>query len=317
MFACCHSNGKKEASTSQKTIIKINRFEDIIFQTPSVDLGQVLKVNEHTYRFLFNTNLSNVQYFQEISAFASDTVMQQVYQVVKATYPDLSFLEKELGIAMSKAETFFPNSQPKVFYSLITGTFGYYDRIICTDSFMAINIDQYAIKNMRYFNNYFGMPQYIVNMLDSSFLVVDCMTSYAINLIPQNSKELSMLDYMILNGKILYFLDQILPDVKDYMKIRYTPEQMKWALDNEENVWGYFIQKKLLYETDYTKIRTYVNEAPGTSSFQNSAPRLTDFLGWQIVRKYMSKNKVSMKELFQNVNSQRILTESGYKPIRK
>ena len=243
-------------------------------------MQQTLIDNQYDYRFLFNTDIADPAYFEEIKYFASDTIMQQVYSVVVATYPNLSWLEQELTIAMARANELMPNNQPKNFYTLMTGTFAYYDRVMCTDSFMAINIDQYAVKNMKYFNGYFGMPMYIVNLLDSMYLPIDCMSSYAISKIPQTYAEQSMLDLMILNGKILYFLDEVFPNVADSIKIRYTSEQMEWAEENENNVWGYFIQKNLLYEKDYTKIRPFVNEAPNTTVFENSAPRMTDFIGY-------------------------------------
>jgi hypothetical protein len=157
---------------------------------------------------------------------------------------------------------------------------------------------------------------YIVNLLDSVYLPVDCMAAYAISKIPQGNNQQSMLDYMIFNGKVLYFLDKVFPKMDDCIKIRYSADQMKWAEENEGNIWGYFIQKQLLYENDYSKIRPFVNEAPSTSVFENSAPRLTDFIGWKIVKRYMDKKGGSMKELFNNTNSQQILTDSGYKPKR-
>lgn len=309
-------NDKKKDSLTETTL-KIHRFENLIFDTPIAELQQTLIDNQYDYRFLFNTDIADPAYFEEIKYFASDTIMQQVYSVVVATYPNLSWLEQELTIAMARANELMPNNQPKNFYTLMTGTFAYYDRVMCTDSFMAINIDQYAVKNMKYFNGYFGMPMYIVNLLDSMYLPIDCMSSYAISKIPQTYAEQSMLDLMILNGKILYFLDKVFPDVADSIKIRYTSQQMEWAEENENNVWGYFIQKNLLYEKNYTKIRPFVNEAPNTTVFENSAPRMTDFIGWKIVTRYMNNKNISIEELFKNTNSQQILTDSGYKPKRR
>lgn len=318
LLLSCNSEKKNYTDGGMKEgALTIHRFENLIFETPLADLHQTLVDKQYDYRFLFNTDVADPAYFEEIKYFASDSVMQQVYDVVVATYPDLSWLEQDLAAAMDKAEKLLPNSSPKNFYTLMTGTFAYYDRVICTDSFMAINIDQYAVKNMKYFNGYFGMPMYIVNLLDSIYLPIDCMASYAISKIPQSYAEQSMLDLMVLNGKILYFLDEVFPDVPDSIKIRYTSQQMEWAEENENNVWGYFIQKNLLYEKDYAKIRTFVNEAPNTAIFENSAPRMTDFIGWKIVDRYMKNNNVSIGELFKNTDSQQILTDSGYKPKRK
>ena len=119
---------------------------------------------------------------------------------------------------------------------------------------------------------------------------------------------------MISEGKVLYFLDKVLPDVDDNIKIRYSKEQMKWAEENEGNIWTYFIQNNLLYEKDLNRFHNFVDEAPKTNAFKDSAPRTTEFIGWQIVRKYMENNNCSMKELFANTDSQSILQASKYKP---
>ena len=107
-----------------------------------------------------------------------------------------------------------------------------------------------------------------------------------------------------------------MPDMAQELKIRYTADQWNWAVENEGNIWGYLLQNKLLYETDWNRIRGFVNEGPQTPQFTNSAPRLADFIGLQIVSAYMENNKMSMPDLFANTNSQMILTQSKYKPQR-
>ena len=68
-----------------------------------------------------------------------------------------------------------------------------------------------------------------------------------------------LLAKMIYNGKIMYFMDDMLPDVPDSIKIQYTKKQMDWARANESNIWGYFLDQNLLYETDYNKIKQFID----------------------------------------------------------
>ena len=96
--------------------------------------------------------------------------------------------------------------------------------------------------------------------------------------------------------------------------MRYSEEQMEWMRRNESNVWAYFIQNNLLYEKDFSRYHNFVDEAPKTNAFKDSAPRTPQYIGWQIVRKYMERTKCSMKELFANTDSQAILQASQYKP---
>jgi hypothetical protein len=123
---------------------------------------------------------------------------------------------------------------------------------------------------------------------------------------------------MIYNGKIMYFMDRVLPDMADSTKIRYTTEQLKWCNEFEGKVWGYFLEQNLLYETDYQKIQKYLTEAPftpGLGEKNESAPKLAVWTGWQIVRKYMDKHPdVTLPQLMANKDAQKLLNESGYHP---
>jgi uncharacterized protein YjaZ len=59
----------------------------------------------------------------------------------------------------------------------------------------------------------------------------------------------------------------------------------------------------------------FMVDGPFTSSFSQESPARTGaWLGWQIVKAYMKKNNVSLKQLLDNVDSQEILEKSGYKP---
>ena len=115
-------------------------------------------------------------------------------------------------------------------------------------------------------------------------------------------------------AKLRLFYDQVMPKKDNRLKIRYSEEQMEWMKANESNVWAFFIQNNLLYEKDFSRYHNFVDDAPKTNAFKDSAPRTTHYIGWQIVRKYMENNKCSMKELFNNTDSQAILAASKYKP---
>jgi hypothetical protein len=66
------------------------------------------------------------------------------------------------------------------------------------------------------------------------------------------------------------------------------------------------------------KIQKYLAEAPftpGVGENSSSAPKLGIWTGWQIVRKYMEKNpEISLQQLMLEKDSQKILTDSNYKP---
>lgn len=304
---CGHDNDSSE--------VQIKRFEKVLFGTPTNDMPKVLKDHEQEYRPLISGDLNDPAFMQNILDFVTDPQMVDVYNTVCRRYSDLKWLEKDLSQAMHKARKHFPDLAINNYYTLILGTFDYGMRVFCADSFMAIDISQYVIDEYKAMN-YYNMPMYMVDMLDSIHLLPDCMSAVGISLLPQNYNPQSMLDHMVTRGKVLYFLNIVMPDMAQELKIRYTADQWNWAVENEGNIWGYLLQNKLLYETDWNRIRGFVNEGPQTPQFTNSAPRLADFIGLQIVSAYMENNKMSMPDLFANTNSQMILTQSKYKPQR-
>ena len=136
-------------------------------------------------------------------------------------------------------------------------------------------------------------------------------------LFPEPENLNSLLDRMIFNGKILYFMDAVMPKLTDSLKIGYSAKQMEWCQRFEPQIWGYFLDSNLLYESDYMKIQKYLTEAPftpGIGEKNESSPKLAVFIGWQIVRKYVEENEVSLQDLMQDTDYQKILTKSKYKP---
>ena len=81
-----------------------------------------------------------------------------------------------------------------------------------------------------------------------------------------------------------------------------------------KNIWSYFIENNLLYETESNLIGVYVNDGPNTPDLGPSSPGfIGQFIGWQIVKKWMEKNKtVSLIELMKK-DPKELFEESKYK----
>jgi hypothetical protein len=171
------------------------------------------------------------------------------------------------------------------------------------------------------FKYYEGLqyPLYKRRNMDKPFMAADCMRAWAQSEYEMKpAEEKTLLSQMVYYGKQLYFIDAMLPDVPDSIKIGYTAENMKWTIDNEANLWGYFIDKSLLFETNQDKFFKYINEGPTTNGLPKEAPaELGRWVGWQIVRAYMEKNdNVTLEQLMNETNAQSILEKSKYKPTK-
>ncbi len=306
--ACGNRAGKKQ--------VEFNRFEQLLFDTPVGQLQQVLTREKATYQCeLLNVYPEDEGYMGMLEGFVTDPVMRDVYRVTDSLYHDLGWLETELGRALTKAEELCPAIHYDRFYTLITGDFeNYQSRVLCGDGVLAISIDRYAVPEMgRY--GYFGLPTYLVETSKREYIAADCMATIARDHIAMSDGEMTVLDYAIAEGKVLYFLEQVLPDCDDTILLRYTAEQLGWMEENVTNVWAWMIQNKMLYDTDLSRFHNLIDEAPKTNAFgDGSAPRTPAYIGWQIVKRYMKKSGASMNELFEMTDSQRLLNESGWRP---
>ncbi len=303
--------------SEEKTPVKIHRFDKLLFEVSPQELPAHLQKNEKEFAFFFDAPLTDSAYLREIILFASDSIAREIYDSVAKKYSDLKWLENELGEAFNNAKKQLPDSTiiPQIY--VLSGTdFDYDTRVLGSEKFMAIALQDYTVSSFQKYN-YFGLPLYLVNILDSSFIAGDCMDTWCQQLFVPKKPAESLLEFMIERGKRLYFKDIALPEMPDNIKIRYSEKQLEWCKANEGFMWSFFVQQNLLYEKDYLKIRAFVNEAPKTSGFADAPGRFADFIGWQIVRKYVKKQGVSLQELMQETDAQKILKESGYKPKMK
>ena len=108
-----------------------------------------------------------------------------------------------------------------------------------------------------------------------------------------------------------------LPTISNKLKIGYSKEKIDWAILNEEDIWKYFIEKKILFSTETKLNKRFLDNAPFSKFYlgnDNQSPgRIGVWLGWQIVRSYMKNNDVSLQELL-IIDSEELFKKSKYKP---
>lgn len=71
-----------------------------------------------------------------------------------------------------------------------------------------------------------------------------------------------MLDQMIHNGKALYITELLLPEVHDSIIHEYSAAQLNWCRRNELQMWSFFFDRKLFYESNPSKIAKYIYPSP-------------------------------------------------------
>jgi uncharacterized protein YjaZ len=86
---------------------------------------------------------------------------------------------------------------------------------------------------------------------------------------------------------------------------------------NESNIWQFFVERELLFETDPKLARRFINPAPFTKfnlELDAESPgRLGQYMGWQIVRAYMENNETDFKDMMQ-MDATELFNKSKFKP---
>ncbi len=128
-----------------------------------------------------------------------------------------------------------------------------------------------------------------------------------------------MLDLMIHRGKQMFILDQVLPHVADTAVLEYSKDQLDWLVENETEIWAFFLTEDLLYSTDMQKYRKYVDYSPNSPGMPIEAPgRTANWMGYQIVKAYMKKvPQATLKNLIELKDAQELLDRSRYRPPRR
>jgi hypothetical protein len=88
--------------------------------------------------------------------------------------------------------------------------------------------------------------------------------------------------------------------------------------NNELEMWAHYLDKELLYETNPGLIGKHVGPSPNAPGMPPEAPGgNANWVGMNIVEQYMERRPdLSLQDLIDEKDSQRILTESKYKPKR-
>ena len=308
---------KSEVKQIQKSIdVKIKRYEQALNNIAKDSLAEGLKSLQKDYYFFVGDNPSDPNHVNQIRNYLHDKIIKQLYLEVQKQFPDLSDMEKEFSQAFSLLKYHFPDATLPQIYTAITGL--YYEMpIMFYDSTLIISLDLYLGKNYKLYKRLGAdVPQFIIQRFSKEYILADCFKEISYHYIKNREIQGTLLDEMIWEGKKLIFTESMLPHLPDSILFPYSKEKIQWAILHEANIWGHFIEKNYLYSKDNALIRKLISDAPFTSLFGNQSPgKIGVWVGWQICRSWIKKNPdKSIKDLMNELNAQKILTESKYKP---
>ncbi len=321
-FSC--KQGKTPNVEGINPDIKIERFDQDLYKGKSDGLVQTDLILKKKYGAFYDDYVhrmvGNVSYTDQqiLATLYKDQAYADLNHDVDSVFKDMKPTGQALNQSFKYILYYYPKARVPRFISFISG---FSVQTPIGDNYMGIGLDMFLGRNSRFYPAIVkSVPLYLSRRFAPEYIVPRLVETYAREeLFPQKDENRSLLAKMIENGKILYFMDKVLDDnVPDTVKIGYTEKQLTWCKTFEGDIWSYFMQNDLLFETDFQKIQMYVSEAPftpGLGEKNESAPKLGIWIGWQIVRKYMNEHpEISLQQLMDDQDAQKILSTAKYKP---
>jgi hypothetical protein len=253
-------------------------------------------------------------FFNELKRFVTDTMIQNVNYLVQEEFGDFSKTEKKINKAFRHYKYYFPQKEIPTIYTCVSG---FNQSIVIADKLIGISLDKYLGNNCHYYDM-LGIPKYKQQKMYHNKITSDIIHGWASTEFTKSNNESNLLSVMIYEGKLLYFLDAMLPQTNDTIKIGYTKEQLLWCKKNEAEMWTNLVENKKLYASARMDIKRLIDNSPYTNGFPRESPGRTGvWIGWQIIRSYMEQNKnVSLPQLMESNDSQKILNSSNYFPTK-
>ena len=324
-FIGCTSSKEPDIS-GIKLDVKIERFDQSMEQLTTGNVAQAAPQLEKQYDWFYADYIQNMlavgsmadtTYYQNLRIVLGNPDYKALAKAVADTYPNLTKQEAELTDAFKRMKYYFPKQKTPRFISFLSG---FSVQTPIGNGYLGIGLDMFLGKDSPFYPALVqSIPQYISRRFTPENIAPRVVETYIREEVyPESDATVSLLDKMVYNGKVLYLMQKALPTAPDSLLIGYTDAQSAWCQTYEADIWAYFIDEKLIFESDYLKIQKFLTDAPftpGLGENNQSAPKLGVWVGWQIVKNYMDKHpELEPKDLLALQDGQKILRDSGYKP---
>ncbi len=318
-FALRDKNPLKVDVSNIELEIQVQRFDKDLFSSHDDLTGLVaeLEANYPDFFMLYTQQIikightGNQNFYEYLDAFLTDYTVDQARDAVFQEFEDMSDIEASLTDGFRHYKYYFPENQTPKVVSFIAG---FNHSVVTTDRLIGIGLDKYLGADCEFYQM-MRIPQYAVRNMRKEMIPVDCITAWAEMEFPNTDSTDYLVFEMIYEGKILYFLDAMYPEMPDSLKIGFTDRNIAYCEHFESHMWEYLVSENLLFSTDYLQRRKFMGDAPFTAAFGNDSPgRAAAWIGWQIVTAYVNENNVSLQELMHEKDFQKILNQSFYKP---
>lgn len=286
--------------------LKVERFDQILYGASPQDIPKI----RANYPEFFSNEVPDSIYAQKIT----DSIYHELYLEVQKKFPTLKNYDLEIENILKRAKYNFPKIKTPSRLIALISEMDYQNKVIYTDSLMILSLDLYLGENHKYYVGEFY--DYQRKLFDENQILPDVAEALVRKIMPRMEVN-NFVEQMIVEGKVQYIKQQLLPQMPNYLIMGYDESQYKWCEANEVYMWQYFIDSKLLFESGQKNAQRFISPAPFSKFYleidAQSPGRVGVWLGWQIVKSYANKNKISLEEML-TIQPKQIFENAKYKP---
>ena len=303
-FSCENQSETEKEIEKIPVNFELVRFDQKFANTTSESLPRL----KAEYPFLFPAQFPDSVWMEKIN----DTIQQELNTEVARAFPDFSAEEDALHSLFQHIKYYFPEFESPTVIT-ITSEVDYKNKVLLSQDYLFIALDTYLGKDHPF---YMGIQEFLKKNFERNQIIPDVAAEYTKKYVPRPESK-TFLAHLIYYGKILYLKDAWLPTTPDNQKIGYASEELDWVKANEEQIWRYFVERELIFNSDSQLQSRFLYPAPFSKfnlELDNESPAMVgQYIGWQIIRQYMDKNEVSLREML-DTDSETIFNKANYKP---
>ncbi len=244
-----------------------------------------------------------------------DPLQLELFRKSQQVFSDFESLNENLNFSAKHFYYYFPETPEIRFYTYISNL-DFEFPVLFSDTVCFVALDMYLGPQQSYYQN---LPEYISFFRQPAFLIRDVMYELAKTRVKPVNAGASLLETMIYHGKLLYTVQQLMPQSDENLMVQYAPEDIAFCYENERSMWAYFIENNYLFSTSRDLKNRFIELAPFSKfrmQFDRETPGMVGrWLGLQIVKSYAANNpELSLQDILAENDARKILKLSAYKP---
>jgi hypothetical protein len=299
--------------------IPVFRFDKQFHSITELNYNEILGELESEFPQLVDYFISDVMYIplsndsikrSNIILFNDNSDVIDFNKEINKSYPDVKEISDKLNPAFGRFLFHFPDAvipEKTVFLNSYNTT-----AINSFDNNLVVGLEFYLLDKNSFINDVY---EYQKARYDRKYMIADALEFWLSSSFWNSNEINNFQDELIFKGKIMYLIHQFIPEEELDVVFRFSKEDLMWCTVSEHNIWNEIMELELMYSEDVEKYYSFFNSAPFTRGMPKESPgRIGNWVGYQIVDRYMNNTDVSLQSLMSNNNSQEILLKSKYRP---